>query len=190
MTAFLPPSRPYAPAPPATVTRLVPPQRPGWGPAGPEVQGTLALDLRGSRRADLLPTTPELDPTRRSRIDGVADAEVRGWAATFAQAVVEMLAGQRPVSQLVRWTTAQVYRDLDRRVQLLHRAGGGGATPGAPGPARARVSAQVRSVHVCRPTPEAAEVSVHLRHGHRSRAVALRMERRQDRWVCTVLEFV
>jgi hypothetical protein len=30
---------------------------------------------------------------------------------------------------------------------------------------------------------------VHVRHGARSRAVALRMERRDDRWLCTVLQF-
>jgi hypothetical protein len=30
---------------------------------------------------------------------------------------------------------------------------------------------------------------VHVRHAYRSRALAMRMERRGDRWQCTVLEF-
>lgn len=145
------------------------------------LQGTLALELSG----DVLPLpgppdTPELDHSRRSRLEAVADAEVRRWAATFAQAVIEAVAGQRPVSQLVRWTAADVYRDLDRRVSLVRRAAEGRPRSTRP---------QVRSVHVCRPTPKAAEVSVHLRHGTRSRALALRLERRDDRWQCTVLQF-
>ena len=141
------------------------------------VQGTLALDLRGGRPG--LPDTPELEPPGPSRLPHVADAEVRAWAARLAQAVVEAVGGQRPVSQLVRWTAPNVYRDLERRVQLVRRAAEGART----------IRPQVRSVHVCRPTPTCAEVSVHVRHAARSRALAMRMERRGDRWQCTVLEF-
>jgi hypothetical protein len=32
-----------------------------------------------------------------------------------------------------------------------------------------------------------AEVSGHVRHAGRSRALAARLERRRDRWVCTAL---
>lgn len=141
------------------------------------VQGTLALDLRGSRPG--LPETPELQPAGPARVPHVADAEVRAWAARLAQAVVEAIGGQRPVSQLVRWTSPGVYRDLERRVQLVRLAA-----------SRERsVRPQVRSVHICRPTATSAEVSVHVRHAARSRAVAMRMERRGERWQCTVLEF-
>jgi hypothetical protein len=146
------------------------------------VQGTLALDL-GSlpHPADQgPPRTPELDPTRQSRVAHPEDAEVRGWAARFAQAVTESVTGLRPTTQLVRWTSQEVFRDLDRRAHLVRRAAG---------PAHRPVRPQVRSVHVCRTDARAAEVSVHIRHGHRSRALALRLERRDDRWVCTALEF-
>lgn len=142
------------------------------------VQGTLALDLRGGRPG--LPETPELDLTRHSRIPQVHDGEVRAWAARFAQAVVETLGGQRPASQLVRWTNPEVHRDLQRRALLVQRASRGVRSPVRP---------QVRSVHVCRPSADSAEVSVHIRHGARSRALALRLERRADRWTCTDLEF-
>jgi hypothetical protein len=142
------------------------------------IQGTLALDLRGGRPG--LPETPELDLSRRTRVADVADHEVRAWAARFAQAVVETVGGLRPVSQLVRWTSTEVYRDLERRTQLVRRA----APPG-----QRSVRPQVRSVHVCRPTPTTAEVSVHVRHGARSRALALRLDRKGERWLCTVLEF-
>jgi hypothetical protein len=142
------------------------------------VQGTLALDLRGAPPGP--PETPELDATHRARLADVADQEVRAWAARFAQAVVEAVSGQRPVSQLVRWTAPGVYRDLERRTQVLLRT--------APAGTRS-IRPQVRSVHLCRPTPSSAEVSVHVRHGARSRALALRLERRGERWLCTVLEF-
>lgn len=148
------------------------------GGSGYLIQGTLALDLRGSHPG--LPETPELDLTRRTRLADVADHEVRAWAARFAQAVVETVGGQRPVSQLIRWTAPDVYRDLERRAQILRRVIPAG---------HRSVRPQVRSVHVCRPTTGAAEVSVHVRHGARSRALALRLERRDERWQCTVLEF-
>jgi hypothetical protein len=146
------------------------------------VQGTLALDLGAlpSLAESGPPQTPELDHSRQSRVEHLRDAEVRGWAARFAQAVTESVTGLRPTTQLVRWTTHDVFRDLDRRAQLVRRAGGATRRPVRP---------QVRSVHVCRPSAQAAEVSVHVRHGLRSRALAMRLERRDDRWVCTALEF-
>jgi hypothetical protein len=138
----------------------------------------LALDLRGSQPG--LPDTPELETRHQPRVECVSDAEVRSWAARLAQAVVETLGGQRPASQLVRWTTRDVHRDLERRAQVVRRAAGS---------APRSVRPQVRSVHVCRPSTEVAEVSVHVRHGQRSRAVAMRLERRGERWICTVLQF-
>lgn len=165
----------------ATVTRLV--AHPGRPAAGAyEVQGALALDLRGlglPPTADP-PETPELDADRQSRVAHVADLEVRAWASRYAQAVVEAVAGHRPVTQLVRWTAPGVYRDLERRVRLVARAAG---------PRPRDLRPQVRSVHLCRPVDDALEVSVHVRYGERSRAVALRLEETHGRWLCTALQF-
>jgi hypothetical protein len=144
----------------------------------PAVQGTLALDLVAAQPA--LPDTPELDHTRRARVPHVADHEVRSWAARFAQAVVEVVGGQRPASQLVRWAAPDVHRDLARRAHLVGLTAGRTARSVRP---------QVRSVHLCRPSATSAEVSVHVRHGARSRALAMRLDRQGDRWTCTVLEF-
>lgn len=163
------------------VTRLTPPRHPA--PYAAYTQGTLALELRGT--APALPETPDLDPSRRCRAPHPAEDEVRTWAARLAQAVVEVTAGRRPASQLVRWVAPTIHRDLDRRARLVARV------------ARSRPKAepavrpQVRSVHVCFPTPTVAEVSVHVRYGARSRSLALRLERREDRdgrWLCTALE--
>ncbi|HZJ07703.1 MAG TPA: Rv3235 family protein [Nocardioidaceae bacterium] len=159
----------------ATVTRL------GGGSRRPEqvplasVQGTLALDIRGCLG---MPETPELRVVDEDA-GGVYDVQI--WAARFAQAVVEVVGGDRSLTQLVRWTTDRVYSDLGRRVRILTRT--------SPSAQRLRtLRPQVRSVHVFQPTAETAEVSVHVRHGHRSRAIAARLELDDGRWQCTALQ--
>ncbi len=171
------------PAPPArsaTVSTLA-----GAGRPRPDrmavasVQGTLALDMRGCQG---MPQTPELRP-RLNLVDAEARAadDVHLWSARFAQAVVEVIGGDRPLTQLVRWTTNRVYTDLGRRVRILSRTAPPGARPRA-------VRPQVRSVHVAQPTAESAEISVHVRHGQRSRAIAARLDLADGRWQCTALQ--
>lgn len=140
-------------------------------------QGTLALDLQPA----LEPPEPATDLRRRREVDD--------WAHRYVQAAVEIVGGDRPVTQLVRHTERDIYADLERRAQLVARAGG--HVPGAARvqPARPRVL----SVHSCFVSARVAETSVHVRYGERSRAVAARFERRgprrAERWVCTALEF-
>jgi hypothetical protein len=135
-------------------------------------QGALPLQLG----APGLPRRPEL-----SVVTGTTTG-VEAFAARLAQAVVEVISGDRGVHQLMRWTTDSVYADLLRRTHSLQRV--------VPGELRVRrVRAQVRSVHLFRPRDGVAELSVHVRHGHRSRAIAGRIELIESRWRCTVLEF-
>lgn len=138
------------------------------------LQGTLALDLQPR----LEPPTPPAADLRRRR-------EVEVWAQRFAQAAVEIVGGDRPASQLVRWTTRDVHADLERRAHLVARAGGHVPGAGRVQPVRPRVV----STHSSFAAPDVAEVSVHVRYGPRSRALAARFELRQRRWVCTALEF-
>ena len=137
------------------------------------VQGTLALDFTGavrSHRADGL----RLLPGDR--------AELEAFAHRFASAVVEVVGGDRGPQQLLRWTSERVYADLQRRCALLART--------TPGDRRVRrLRSQVRSVHLFCPSAYAAELSVHVRHGERSRALAARIELVEGRWCCTALEF-
>jgi Family of unknown function (DUF6459) len=149
------------------------------------VQGTLALDLHPQH------DPPELLPAQgRSSgdvvaIDHRARTRLEQWAHRYAQAAVEIVGGDRPVTQLLRWTAPGVYADLARRAQLVARAAGQ-----RPGQGRVQaVRPQVVGVRTCFVEPEAAEVSAHVRYGHRSRAVALRFEIRDDRWQCVALEF-
>ena len=155
---------------PATVTVLGPP--PGEVPAA-AVQGALALDL-----GPLPLPRPEVPELRL--VPDLPDPDaVQPWAGRFAQAVVEVLSGDRAVTQLIRWTDEAVYAHLARRADLLRRVGGV--------PSR-RIRPQVRSVHVMCPDTGVAEVSVHVRHGRRSRCIAARLERFRGHWRCTALE--
>jgi len=161
------------------VTRLVPRgPDPDAVPAA-EVQGTLALDVLRRPEPPAQRHLTAVDDTP-ARLDGPPDQEVRAWAARFAQAVVEVAGGDRPLTQLLRWTSPRVYAELGRRVRVMAQS--------RPVEQRRRtIRPQVRSVHLCRPVPTVAEVSVHVRHGRRSRAIAARLELRSDRWTCTAL---
>ena len=152
------------------------------------VQGTLALDLSPRHAPPELPaasTRPGRPPA-----DVVAIApDVRGrldrWVHRYVQAAVEIVGGDRPASQLLRWTSGAVYADLHRRALLVARAGGH-----QPGVRRVQpVRPQVMSVHTTFVSPTVAEASARIRYGARSRALALRFERRRDRWVCCAMEF-
>ncbi|WGL54224.1 Rv3235 family protein [Nocardioides sp. BP30] len=111
--------------------------------------------------------------------------DLDGWVSRFAQAAVEIVGGDRPVSQLLRWTSADVYAELERRAVLVARAG-----HHQPGQGRVQpVRPKVLSAHSFFVTPQVVEASVHVRYGARSRALAARFETRQGRWVCTALEW-
>lgn len=97
------------------------------------------------------------------------------WAGRLVQAVVEVIGGDRPLSQLVRWTDEQVFGQL--RALVLQRRDC----------ARPRPRASVRSVHVAEPLDGIAEVCAVVHDGARARAYALRLEGADGRWCCTHL---
>ncbi len=146
-----------------------------------EVQGALALD---TCTEPVVEPAPDQAPARVVPIDRRARGEAERWARHIVQAALEVVAGLRPSSQLVRWVSPEVYADVRRRAQLLalatHRE-----------PERTHpVRAQLRSLHATYPVPGVLEAAAHVRHGHRSRALAVRFEQRGARgWVCTALDF-
>lgn len=147
---------------------------------GEYTQGALALSypMSAGVSADPYPTALVVVP------HGVGAGPPHGseaWAATFIQAVVEVVACDRPVTQLVRWTTRAVYAEILRRQQNV---------------ARHRSDSSVRStrqhvatVRLCQPTPDSAEIAARVAFGGRSRAVAARLDRLNDRWLCTAIQF-
>jgi hypothetical protein len=180
-----PPETPFPPAFPPT-------------PGDEFVQGTLALafvlpcglpavpdvapDLRLLPPRRVLPVVPDADledqpePTPRHCL-----ADPRGWAARLGQAVVETCTLGRPVSQLARWTTEPVYAELLARYVPAARQG--------LAQRRVVVSERVRSVHVCEPADGVAEAALVVAGGRRPRALALRLEGWNGRWVCSAIEW-
>lgn len=163
-------------ASPVTQIRLLPPP--------PEPRQTLVPAPPGQQTLPLsfvlptgLPAAPPPPPPALADQAGIAP-----WAARLAQAVIEVEAADRPVLQLGRWVAPEIYRRLDRRQQLRARS----RDPRRP---RNRCAEQVHSVHVCRPAQDVAEVSVVTTGGVRCRALALRLERRRGRWLCTALDW-
>jgi hypothetical protein len=180
-----------------------PPEAPFPAPCPPPaggrfVQGTLALGfvLPGG-----LPAEPELAPDLRvlppRRASGASDCDdewdgpaatardalpdPRGWAARLGQALVETCTAGRPVSQLARWTSEPVYADLLSRYAPWARR--------AVAQRRVVVRERVRSVHVCEPADGVAEASLVVTGGERPRALALRIEGWNGRWLCTAVEW-
>jgi hypothetical protein len=110
------------------------------------------------------PAGPLPDPTRM--------------CCDMVQAAVEGLRGARPLAQLIRWVTPEVYDGLALRAQLVQGAG----TPPVSG------RAGIRRIRVCRIGHATAEATVVVNDGPRVRAVAVRLEGHRGRWRATAME--
>jgi hypothetical protein len=181
----------------------------------PITQGSLALDLVDEPEEEHWFTSCHL-----SLVDEIDDDDdqffapqrtprmqlphPKPWCARFVQALIEVLAGERPAVQLARWTTDGIFTEVNRRARVIAQARGpvqaighprqrqrrgathGGRTLSRAGSAAGRLA--VRSVHVSEPADGVAEAAVHVQHGNRSRAIAVRIEGLDGRWRCTALE--
>lgn len=97
-------------------------------------------------------------------------------AHALVQALLEVLAGVRPLAQLRRGTSAELYVRLE---QVIH---------GRPRPTGLRPTARaVRSLHVQQRPEGVAEVCATVQRGPRTAAFALRIEGIDGHWCCTEL---
>jgi Family of unknown function (DUF6459) len=147
--AALPPAPAHPPGPAAAAAPASPPD-PGEpaGPASPPNPGE-----------PVGPPVPEAAPA---------------WPGYFAQVLAETLAGVRPATQLVPWTTERARS----RIQQLGPRLAAGQRP------------RIRRVVTFRPTTDAMEMTVVVGFGPRVHALALRLERGENpgRWLCTTVE--
>jgi len=155
--------RPIPLSEPRPALRVVPHERPA-----PLAQGTLALHQDDTGHAEGGVTAP-----------GQGAPPAGSWTRQFVQAALEVSAGRRRPTQLVRWTSDDVFQLLSRRWTLAQRNG-----------RQSDVTAVsvVRSVHLCRPRGGIVEASAVVVDRGRVRAVALRLEEVADRWRVTALE--
>lgn len=115
-------------------------------------------------------------PTRRGWSDPVPTSsddlpDVREFGHRVAQAVIDVLAGHRPATQLLRWARPDVFEALRARVAIT--------TTARTVPARRPV---VRSVRACQISTTAVEASAVVVEGDRVRALAMRLEGLDGRW--------
>ncbi|WP_163508870.1 Rv3235 family protein [Fodinicola acaciae] len=105
-------------------------------------------------------------------------------AKRLTQAIVEVMAGRRPVQQLMPVTSERVY------AALLTRLAATSAAPVPGQPRQSRVPGQVSTVRVDEPADGVAEACAVVTHHGRSRAIALRLEGYDGRWRCTYLQLI
>lgn len=99
------------------------------------------------------------------------------WGRRLLVGVIETAAGRRSLNQLTALLSPGVAHGLRSDLQHATRVGRPHWTS----------TAVVRSVRVCRPCEQVAELSATVRTGTRVRAIAMRLEVRHDRWCCTRL---
>ncbi len=152
---------------PPLVAAVAPPFAPAAGPiAAPTAAPTAAAALRSPVRSPSRLTSPapgtqhRPDPSRFSR--------------QFAQGVIEVLSGRRPMGQLTRHVSPAVQRGLTR-------AGGNH-------PLESRQTPTLHSLHLSEPAAGVCEMSAIVVVGVRYRALAARLEWTIDHWRCTALQ--
>lgn len=175
---------------PTPIAQAVPTRRPrDWATrrrlaedGGPSYsQGALALTYPLPSGLDCTPRSTALCLVQPP-VDGQAGAPgSEAWAARFLQAVVEVVSSDRPLAQLVRWTDETVYGEIARRRQRV-------ASTRKPSTFRSG-RAQVVTVHIGHPTCDSAEVAARVSMGGRSRAIAARLDKHRDHWLCTAIQF-
>jgi hypothetical protein len=125
------------------------------------------VDIATWRDEDDPPTPPDLGTL----------PDPRRWAALLAQAVVEILGGRRPVAQVLRWVDPEIHERLRRSAPSARRATGGPPV-------------RVRRVRVSTSLDGAVEAVAIVDDGTRCRAMAMRLEALERRWLCTALDIV
>jgi hypothetical protein len=149
-------------------------------PYDDERPGGQPLPLRprsfGPRPLRVVPPLADDDWTLSARTPVSDLPPAQPFAHALVQRLLEVVAGVRPLAQLQRDTTLEVYDALERVLTTRPRSAG----PRPDGRA-------VRSVHVQQRPEGIAEVSATVRRGGRYAAVALRLEGVNGAWRCTEL---
>ena len=124
----------------------------------------------------LVPDLPLDEEPRRPRTPASQLPRAHPVARALVQGLLEVLAGVRPLTQLQRQTSVELYAQLEQVVHTRERGQGLRPTSGA-----------VRSVHVQEQVDGVAEVCATVHRGDRLGAIALRLEGVDGRWCCTEL---
>lgn len=106
-------------------------------------------------------------PTSASNLPGLAD-----WNRTLILSVLEIWAGKRSPNQMARWCNSSVYQDLVKNVRSQSLVG------------------KLRKLHIQEPLDGLCEAIGTVRFNERLRAIAIRLEGVDGRWLCTNLKLI
>lgn len=121
-----------------------------------------------------IPTPNDLDGESERRFEGtitpVSDLpDIGVWATRFITSALEVLSGNRPIAQLSRWCSREVFTYLIENTNIKKQI------------------PRIGKLHIGAPTNECAEVVLLLHSPIRKRALMARFEAINDRWLCVYL---
>lgn len=158
--------------------------------AAPLVAALAALS-RPAVRSVLSPVTDSLWPVPTPHPLPAAEPlpDPTRLCGSLVLAAVQVLNGGRPLAQLARWVSPEVFDALAERAAPACETQPA-TTRSGPGVSRPTVrrSPTVRRTHLSRVSPTAVEASVVVHDGARVRAAAVRLEVHRGHWRATVLQ--
>ena len=98
--------------------------------------------------------------------------ELHAWTMTFAVALLEIWAGRRQPAQLMARCHRVIYNELIRKTGSQKEIG------------------KIRSIHQSEPLDGICESTITVRFGERLRAITIRFEGVDGRWLCTELDLI
>ena len=106
-------------------------------------------------------------------VNGLPEPEA--WTKQLATGIAEVLIGERPVFQLMRWVSFDVYREINKQIKLKNDLHAKRSRP------------FVRSLRIETTSEKIVEATAVIQKGRRGRGMGLRLEAENDRWRCTQL---
>jgi len=98
--------------------------------------------------------------------------EIHRWISTYIMSVVEVLTGRRQPAQLIERTHRVIYQQLLRNIGMLKSV------------------AKIRTLHLTEPLDGICEATITIAVDGRVRAIAMRCEGVNGRWLCTALRLI
>ncbi len=98
--------------------------------------------------------------------------DIHTWTMKFIVSVIEIWSGRRQPAQLIRWCHRVIYMELLKNSGSQSEIG------------------KIKTIHQSEPLDGICESTVLIRYGDRLRAVVIRFEGVDGRWLCTALEMI
>jgi hypothetical protein len=133
------------------------------------------VHIEQSAKLYLVPSTfgEELEPDEMPIPTSSTELpELHTWTMKFIVSVVEVWAGRRQPAQLISWCHRVIYMELLRKSGSQKEIG------------------KIKSIHQSEPLDGICESTVLIRYGDRLRAVVIRFEGVDGRWLCTALKMI